>query len=161
MQKSIITREEWLNQATNWLRPIFEWLDNPIPIKIHLACGWPLDKNHEAECWHSAHSTGGFVEIFISPKLDSSFMVLEVLTHELIHATGLHGHSGQFKKIALALGLQGNLSIANADRHLAKRIRSIISQLGEYPHFKMVSHLTMGPHPKNQLSPAGSNPTSA
>ena len=132
-----MTREEWLLAATDLLREDFEAVDVLIPEKVRAACGWPSEKKWVGECWQSAHSAGGFVEIFISPMVYDSLIVLEVLTHELIHATGIRGHKEPFCVIAGDIGFKGDFAIPDADMFLCERFWTIIEQLGEYPHSKL------------------------
>ncbi len=133
------TRESWLIAATNLLREDF--VETPIPEKVRSSCGWPSNMKWSAECWQSAHSAGGFVEIFISPVIYDSLEVLEILTHELIHATGARGHEGLFRIVAQDIGFKGDLAIPDADMFLCERFWTIIKQLGEYPHSKLTPRL--------------------
>jgi hypothetical protein len=47
-----------------------------------------------------------------------------------------NGHKAQFKKICLAVGLDGNkhMRYAEAGEKLGKTIKNIIATIGEYPH---------------------------
>src|SRR5580704_6781485 len=109
-------RETWLHAVADRLRPIFTAHGATIPDKIRLACGFPSTRAFSAkhrrlgECWSGAASADEHVEIMISPVLDDPMRVAGVLAHELIHATGRHGHRGPFAELARAIGLEGKMT---------------------------------------------------
>jgi hypothetical protein len=139
------TREEWLVAATNMLRKDFSAIDAEIPEKVHVTCGWPSKggrpgvKQRIGECWKPECSEGGYTEMFINPMLGEGLEALDVLVHELVHATlGCEGgHKGPFRTTALAIGLEGKMTATVAGKTLLVRLHEIIAELGDYPHDKL------------------------
>ena len=74
-------------------------------------------------------------EIFISPVLSESERVLDVLSHEMIHAIDdcQSGHKGAFRKMAKAIGLEGKMTSTSAGEKLTEKLKEIISRIGNYP----------------------------
>lgn len=138
------TREQWLNAGVLLLTPLFERLKRKVPKKLRVSCGFPSRnafgrRQADGECWSDKASAGKVFEIFISPILNKPVDVLDCLTHELVHATvGLeHKHGGDFKKVALAIGLEGKMTSASAGKALLKELRVMADSLGAYPHDKL------------------------
>jgi hypothetical protein len=53
------TREEWLNAAVAELRPMFDLYAAPIPAKVRVTCGFPLDAKRSkaiGQCFSDANS---------------------------------------------------------------------------------------------------------
>jgi len=147
------TREAWLTEGINALRPHFQDAggdkpgrrgehDYTVPENVRVTCGWPSKgalarKNQRiGECWSDHASKGKMFEMFISPSLAAPDEVLAVLTHEIVHATvGLKAKHGKlFKRCALAVGLVGKMRATTAGPELAKALDKIAAQLGPYPH---------------------------
>lgn len=136
------TREAWLMALAQQLHPHFETHGGSLPAQLRIACGWPasraLGKKHRSlgECWPTAASSDGTVEIFISPYLSCPLTVGATLTHELVHAAvGIEwGHKGAFKRLALAVGLEGSMRSTHAGPGLQERLNAFIAHLGSYPH---------------------------
>lgn len=153
------TREGWLNAAVELLRPRFKAHKKPIPKQVRVTCGWPSKSALAAksrrigECWSSEASGDKHVEIFISPYLSGARVVgkgdnakdrgivgvLDTLVHELVHAAvGLRcGHRGEFKRLALELGLEGPMKSCGAGAELEEDLLKIAKVLGPYPHAKL------------------------
>jgi hypothetical protein len=135
------TREEWLKAAVAALGEVFGEVKQKVPANLRVSCGFPSSgafaKKTRAlgECWSDHCSKGKQFEIFVSPVLASDFDVIDVLTHELVHAVaGLKcGHRGQFKRIALEVGLEGPMRSCGAGPELSKRLNAICKALGKYP----------------------------
>ena len=68
-------------------------------------------------------------------KLDSC-RVADIVLHEIIHTLCPRaGHRGEFRAIALRMGLAGKMTATYASEDLAKRIKvEIIDIIGKYPH---------------------------
>lgn len=145
------TREEWLNKATDKLRPLFEAAAYKVPENVRNTCGFPSKsalankKQRIGECWSDSASEGKVFEIFISPVLAKELTVLETLAHELVHATvGLEAkHGSKFKKCAVAIGLEGKMTATNAGRELTAKLDDIAKAIGPYPH-KRLHGMTSG-----------------
>jgi SprT-like family len=140
------TREAWLIQAVDRLRPLFSEKLISLPSQIRVSCGWPHDGNKGrgashaiGQCWSKTASHDGTSELFISPVLDDSVSVAEVLVHELIHSADdcRSGHGAPFKKIALAMGLEGPMRSTVAGPELRERLNALVAGVGLYPHARL------------------------
>jgi hypothetical protein len=137
------TREDWLTQAIEELRPLFDVSGFPLPDKIRVTCGFPSSKAralHRAigEHWSPAASASGHHEILISPVMDDPFEVFGILVHELCHAaTDGDGHGREFAKIARAMWLEGKLTETRIGDLFKANMSQLIESLGAYPHSKL------------------------
>lgn len=143
------TREDWLTAGVEELRPVFDAILKPIPAKVRVACGFPLNAKRSraiGECHPVANSGDKAVEIFISPELDDPLQVFEVLVHELCHATaGAMNHGVNFQRVAAAMQLEPcnpskktNAWGSTKGTTLFKpSFEMIINALGVYPHAKL------------------------
>lgn len=135
-------RETYLEAAIDELRPMFKANNYPLPKKIKVTCGWPSksagrsSKQRIGECWDKSASPAGNVEMIISMALDDTIQVLDVLTHECVHAAvgNACGHKGPFRTLAIALGLEGKMTATTAGPELTKKLNAIKKTLGKYPH---------------------------
>ena len=141
-----MNREEWLHQAIALLnKEVFSLVDVDLPVDIKVSCGWASSGGASSkrttigQCFARRVSENNVNEIFISPKLADAVEVLEVLAHELIHAFDdcKSGHRGAFKRIAVAIGLEGKMTSTHAGEVLKEKLNSIFIDLGEYPHAKL------------------------
>ncbi|MEB3367432.1 hypothetical protein [Saccharopolyspora mangrovi] len=135
------TRELWLEDAIESLRPRFVEVGLPLPEKIHVSVGFGYGAKRESskilgQCWKSTASEDGASHIFISPELADTARVLDVLLHELIHAADdlESGHRGRFAEAATRLGLQGPMTATAASVELAAEFMCLADALGDYPH---------------------------
>lgn len=138
------TREDWLTAGVEELRPVFDAIGKPIPNRIRVACGFPLDAKRSkaiGQCWADTASADKTIEILISPVLDKPVDVFEVLVHELCHATaGAFNHGVNFRKVAEAM----HLKAVGSGREPWKSTKgspdfvpvfgAIIESLQDYPH---------------------------
>ena len=132
------TREIWLLTGVDRLRPLFAAQGHEVP-EVNVSVGWPATGQRSrtiGECWPTRSSGNGLNQIFIVPSLGSPVEVLDVLTHELVHAVDdcKHGHGKEFKAIALSVGLQGKMRYASAGDALKARLTRIATELGAFPH---------------------------
>ena len=143
-----MTREEYLYKAMIMLNDrVFMPAGHKINIDItKVSCslvsgGSASQKKRLGQCWARSASTGGNNEIQISTTVDDSFIAVDTLAHELVHAVDdcQSGHGRVFKNICLAVGLNGSKKMkqACAGEELTVKINSIIEELGEYPHEAM------------------------
>lgn len=145
MKNSIATREEWLTIAAGQCEVLFTELEHYIP-EYKVTCGFPSrsavskTKTRLGECWAAERSDGNNFEVFISPLMDDPEQVVAVLIHEMVHVVvgTKAGHGGPFKKVALAIGLEGKMASTTAGEKLTEWIKGIIDGLGPYPHHKLV-----------------------
>jgi SprT-like family len=104
---SSLQRQQWLEAAVEALRLRFADGGYVIPQKVRVAIGWPkraASCGAIGECWAVEASSDHHAECFISPQLTEGTRILDVLAHELVHATmgsGV-GHGPPFKRCALA-----------------------------------------------------------
>ena len=149
MSNTFNTREEWLNQGVEELRPLFESINKPVADKVRIACGFPLDAKRSkaiGQCWSDQNSADRTVEILISPELDDPVAVFEVLVHELCHATpnGMN-HGKPFQAVASKMLLEPCSSTKREPWKATKgspeflpAYKAIIDSLGTYPHAKLM-----------------------
>ncbi len=140
------TREAWLTELTDLLRPAFKDTGFPLPEKIRASCGFPskgaLAKKAKriGEAWSSEQSEDQHFETFVTPMISDPAEVAEIQTHELCHcAAGLAcKHRKPFTMVARAIGLEGRMTATVAGEELKIQLEEIIEELGPYPHAKLV-----------------------
>jgi hypothetical protein len=147
-----MTRETWLLQLTDRLRPLFVAAGFTLPKNIRVSCGWPTRRAIVAtgksrtlgQCFPTSASAEGRVELFITPALADGFKVAEVLTHELCHTIDNceSGHGPAFRRVATAVGLCGKMTATVAAPALADRLNGLLEILPPYPH--VVLDMTKG-----------------
>jgi hypothetical protein len=95
-------------------------------------------------CWSNEAAKDGINQLFISPVIDDSLRVLDVLLHEICHAVvGVkEGHNKVFKRCAQAVGLTGKMTQTVASPELTTRLQSIVKDIGEYPHAELMPSLS-------------------
>ena len=133
------TREDWLHQAVQHLRPAFLRVGTPLPDALHVSIGFPSTRalsRRVGECWAPEASRDGRPHLFVSPLLGSSLLVLGTLVHELVHAAVGVGfrHGPPFRRAALALGLVGRMTATVPGPELTARLDELASVLGPFPH---------------------------
>jgi hypothetical protein len=135
-----VTREAWLNQALEKLRPWFEDRAGvAIPQDARVSVGFPgggSARKRIGECWARSQSKDKVNEIFISPVLSDPIRMLDVLVHEAVHATDdcQSGHKKEFKRVATAIGLEGKMTATVAGDELKREIERIIKVLPPLTH---------------------------
>src|SRR5688500_7361226 len=130
------TREEWLVQAGQL---IYNQVIAPVAVlppgrNWAVSCGFPSSRalsrarRRLGECWDmAACSDGAAYKIFITPPLHEPVQgdgsgVLPPLAHELIHAVAYKaGHKGEFKRVALAIGMEGKMTATLAGSELCEK----------------------------------------
>ena len=84
------TREDWLTDAVGQLRPIFDLIGKPLPKRIRVATGHPLNfkRNRRlGDCHAAGDSADKSIEICISPTIAKPLEVFTVLLSQLCRAT--------------------------------------------------------------------------
>lgn len=139
-------RELWLKTV---MQRVTEQLFEPmyeVPQNIRVSCGFPSrgsligTKNQRiGECWGDTSSADGHFEIFISPTLDDSLRVADVLVHEICHTVaGVKAkHGAAFKRVATHVGLEGKMTSTTASEALQAKLAAIIDDIGPYPMGKL------------------------
>lgn len=84
------------------------------------------------ECWSGTASKDGHVGVMISPVLDDPMRVAGVLAHELVHATGRHGHRGPFAKLARPIGLEGKMTATSEGEAFKQAVAPILEAACPY-----------------------------
>lgn len=135
------TREQWLNSAADTLievvltDKVIENKDRP-PFRISVA---PMGGKTLGLCHKREASQDGHNEIFTAANCDDSVKVLEILTHELIHAYDdcQSGHKNFFARAARKAGLEGKLTATTAGASLREVLTMIVDIQGEIPHAEL------------------------
>lgn len=131
------TREEWLRAASNI---ISERLKLKPKSNLRVTCGWPIKGARSGktlgECYDTAVSADGSVELVVTMRLKDPIEVLAVLVHELIHAKLPFeaGHKALFKEEMDRVGLVGKATATKAGEKLTTDLALWASELGDYPH---------------------------
>ena len=146
MKNNIKYREEWLNKVAQELdERAFKPNGYKLP-PVKISCSWALgnrakNKKTLGQCFPRSWSDANINEIVLVPTVSDSFEIADTLAHELAHAVDdcKSGHGKGFRKICLAVGLDGEsqMRYAKAGDMLADKIKAIIEKVGEYPHDKM------------------------
>ncbi len=145
MRRTDITREEWLEKATDLLEPLFKRAGvKALPVRVSV--GFPIigarpsSKMRIGECWGSNATADKKPAIFIHPMCADAFDVLSTLAHELIHAyVGVkEGHKGEFKRVALAIGFLPPMRSTPCGDDLKEELEKVAKKLGPYPHAKLI-----------------------
>jgi len=134
-------REEWLMEAVEQIRPIFERVGYQVP-PVKVSIGFPSTGSkgrHLGQCWSTKSSEDGLNQIFLAPHLETPVEYLDTLVHELVHAVDncSSRHGAGFKKIAKDVGLKGPMRSASAGELLIKRLVKISDSLGCLPHGRL------------------------
>ena len=133
---------KWLEKATQELqKQVFTPAKLRVPTKLRLNVGSMTgkgDRNHTLGCCYRkdvAHGVNMITLNISTTQAKNSARVLDVLVHELIHAidNNKHGHKGEFKKMALAVGLEGKMTATVATKKLKKTLNGIVKKIGKFP----------------------------
>lgn len=141
-------REKWLARAIDALRErVFKRHGFKVPV-VRVSVGFPSGRGSKkaiGQHWSPKAASDGKGNIFVSPILDDSLLALGVLTHELVHAVvgNEAGHGPEFRKVALAVGLEGKMTHALPGKELNIFLKVMLVKLGPFPHRKL--NLAMGP----------------
>lgn len=135
------TREEWLNAAVDELRPIYGDVAKVPPV-VKVSIGFPpkggLAKRRVlGVCCSATMAADRHPQIYINPTIadvEGKAGILAVLAHELIHACGISGHGKEFRKVALYIGLEGDMTCTTAGESLMGVFEHIMAKIGTMPH---------------------------
>jgi hypothetical protein len=120
---------------------LFERHRLAIPKRLKVSCGFPCTGNRKkaiGECWVPVQE-GDFTHVFVSPLLSDEIApngVLNTLSHELLHASlgrGV-GHKKPFVTAMESLGMEGKAPASTAGPGLVEQFRTIVAEIGPYPH---------------------------
>ena len=153
-----INRETWLNLMIDKSVPLFDdagFKISDIRDKLKVSCSFIQGsrgsklKNAIGVHYNPSVSADGFHEMMIQPSISDSVQAVGVLIHEMVHSIQTHlyhdkngflnvkPHGKEFRKIALAVGLEGKMTATTESPELKVIIEKWIAELGEYPHAKM------------------------
>ncbi len=81
-------------------------------------------------------------------------MILGILAHELCHAAAPLGakHGPKFRKVALAVGLEGKMTEALPGRAFAADLDRLAADLGPLPHAALAISAESADRPKKQTT---------
>ena len=148
-------REAWLNQMMKGMKAKFKAVGCPLPANVRVSCGFPSGGGRAiGQCWNETASEGKKFEIFIHPGEAESMDVAAILAHELVHAGAGHaaGHGAGFRRVALAIGLQGKMTATTAGPHFIEWVGPLLAKAGDYPHERLNGGLSVVGGPKKQTS---------
>ena len=136
------TREDWLNFVAARLALAFAERGAPLPERIRIAIGFPSTGRRGkriGECWDSTASRDGTFEIYVRPDIDEPCQAAAVLGHELCHAAaGIPAkHGPAFRRIALAIGLEGPMKATRAGPAFLTLVTPILAEAGPLPHARL------------------------
>lgn len=136
------TREAWLNDVAGKLAPLFKEHGAPLPKRIRIAVSFPstgAKGKRIGECWDKTASRDGTFEIMIRPDVDDAAEEAAILAHELCHAAvGIPaGHGPKFRKLALAIGLEGKMKSTVAGEAFKAFVAPILKAAGPLPHARL------------------------
>ena len=133
-----LERQQWLERAVEALRNRFIGAGYTVPQKIRVSIGWPkraASCGAIGECWSTEASSDRHAELFVSPEITTGGRVVDVLAHELVHATvgtGA-GHRKPFKQCALKIGLVGPMRSTTAGPEFTAWAEILFKRIGPYP----------------------------
>lgn len=154
------TREGWMLAAAARMRELVfttEDVDFVVP-EFRVSVGWPKGKrsttNVIGECFNTANFEDKVPQIYISPILEDPLEILGCLAHEMIHALDdcQNGHRGHFAYVFKRIGMVGKKTQCEIGEDLKLVMKTIIEELGEYPHSKMGRGSGKKSGPKKQAS---------
>jgi len=141
-RKAIMTnREEWFLKAVEQLKQkVFGPHGYSIP-KFRCGVGWPTGNRKKvgAQCFDSKNSGDKTYEIFVSPKFDEPYEIIEMLVHELCHAIAgiAAGHRKEFIAVMKAVGMVKPWTGSKAGDVLTPVLETVVNEIGPYPHAKL------------------------
>lgn len=131
------TREAWLKAAVAAIRPLYKEAAVDLPKDIVALCGFPTSPKAIGQCHYKENNVDAKLErqhIYVCPTQADPVRVLDILVHELVHASGCKGHGKEFKAVATKLGLTGKMTATVAGPELETKLKAIAKTLGKYPH---------------------------
>jgi hypothetical protein len=135
-------RQEWLEAATVELRTLFADKGHEVPENVRISIGWPKGGKATTigQCFYAEGSSDKHNEIFISPVLRDTLQIVATLAHELVHAIAGKdaGHKAPFKRIAVAIGLEGKMTETTAGAGFVEWFEPVRERIGEYPGGSLV-----------------------
>lgn len=140
-QSTMVNREAWLQAAASFLLEHLGAHGLPV-VAVRVSCGWPVRGGASprrtviGQCFAPSMCKDGTPQIFISPRLSDSLVVLGTLLHELLHASvGCEaGHGRLFSQAARKVGLAGPPTATVVSDTLRPLLLAYVERVGPYPH---------------------------
>jgi hypothetical protein len=136
-----MTREDWLLSAADALSTdILAPNGATVPAGVRVSIGFPRGSHGRAraigQCWSPSAVADGRHAVFISPVLTDPVRMLDVLLHELVHASVPvgSGHRKPFSSLAAKCGLIKPWTATSASPELATTLRALSERLGPLDH---------------------------
>jgi len=101
-----MTREDWLNQMAERMRPMFADAGAELPERFRITMSLTKRQKAIGVCFDRSASADETYEILVRLDQHEPVQVAAILAHELVHAAvGVDkGHGPVFGKVARALG---------------------------------------------------------
>lgn len=130
------TREEWLNKVARLMRPMFNEVGSGLPERFRVTMSLTRRAKAIGTCYSPEASADGTSEILIRLDQSDPMTVAAILAHELTHAAvGVDaGHGAPFRRVALAIGLEGKMTATTAGEKFKTTVTPILEAVGPFPH---------------------------
>jgi hypothetical protein len=131
-----ITREDWLNQVAERMRPLFTDAGAELPERFRITMSLTKRQKAIGVCFDRSASADGSYEILVRLDQHEPVQVAAILAHELVHAAvGVEqGHGPAFGKVARAIGLEGKLTATVPGERFVEAVAPILAEVGPFPH---------------------------
>jgi hypothetical protein len=131
-----ITREDWLNQVAQRMRPLFAEAGAELPERFRITMSLTKRQRAIGVCFDRSASADGSYEILVRLDQHEPVQVAGILAHELVHAAvGVEqGHGPAFGKVARAIGLEGKLTATVPGERFVHAVAPILVEVGPFPH---------------------------
>ena len=143
LKTSSLNREAWLIKAKVELAKKMQKQGVNVPDDCKVSCGWTQGSRKAlGSCHNRASSKAKINEIFLSPVIEKAEEVLEILVHEMIHASDdcESKHGAYFSQSMKKVGLIGKPTATIANTELRRELAEMVkSKLGAYPHSEMLT----------------------
>jgi hypothetical protein len=147
---SNLNREDWLTQTGEFLdaevfTPALTKLglmeSNPLSPVVY-SVGFPSHRSNSkvlGTCWTKAAGDGVTSQVYITPLINDSLLVLATQIHERCHSLDdcASGHKGFFKALATQVGLEGKMTSTVAGEALTTYLEGLVELLGPIPHSEL------------------------
>ena len=159
------TRESWMLAAVDAMRPWLAEVGAPVgPVRISF--GWPGGRGSKVgvrgQCWMPVAVADGVPTIFISPDqtAEDTETLLGIILHEMNHAAGHWGHTGDFAKTADALGYMKPWTDSTGKTDALKaRLQGLAERLGPMDHGAIKPETWLPGTRRMKLDPITGEPT--
>jgi hypothetical protein len=127
--------------------PMFKRAGAELPERFRVTLSLTRKSKVVGLCYPSDASGDQTFEILVRIDQDDPAMVAAILAHELTHAAvGLeHGHKGEFKRVARALGFKGKLTQCDPGEDFLEEVAPILAKAGPFPHAALNYDHSSGP----------------